>query len=266
MAVSKGEGIEDLTQFAIEVIRLSGKEALSYYAKGDPQVKFDEELVTQAELHLSGFFQDQLRSRFSEHQVFDNRRSGEDYSHEEKRYLWIFDALDGVANFQAGIPIWGTSLALLENFWPILGVFYMPATGDLFHAQAGKKAFWRDKEIRVSAQEEINDESVLLTFSRFHQHFESTFPGKIRDLGCTAAHLCYVAAGCAEAAVIANETYRDLAAVRVILEAAGGKIFRIDGGAFSLDDYLDGQSIDGHLLVVAPDALSEVREYIQEVS
>jgi myo-inositol-1(or 4)-monophosphatase len=266
MAVSKGEGIEELTQFAIEVIRLSGKEALSYYAKGDPQVKFDEELVTQAELHLSSFFQDQLRSCYSEHQVFENRRSGEDYSHEEKRYLWIFDALDGVANFQAGIPVWGTSLALLENFWPILGVFYMPATGDLFHAQAGKKAFWRDKEIRVSAQEEINDESVLLTFSRFHQHFESTFPGKIRDLGCTAAHLCYVAAGCAEAAVISNETYRDLAAVRVILEAAGGKIFGIDGSTFSLDDYLDGQSIDEHLLVVAPHALSEVREYIKEVS
>ena len=266
MAVSKGEGIEDLTAFAVEAIRLSGKEALSYYAKGDKQIKFDEDLVTQAELHLSNFFQDQLRSRFSEHQVFENRRNSEDYSHEGKRYLWIFDALDGVANFQAGIPIWGTSLALLENFWPILGVFYMPATGDLFHAQAGRKAFWRDKEIRVSAQEEINDESVLLTFSRFHQHFESTFPGKIRNLGCTAVHLCYVAAGCAEAAVIANETYRDLAAVRVILEAAGGKIFRLDGGMFSLDDYLDGQSIDEHLLVVAPHAYSEVSEYIKDVS
>ena len=142
----------------------------------------------------------------------------------------------------------------------------MPASGDLFHAQAGEKAFWKDKEIRISAQEEINDESVLLTFSRFHQHFNSTFPGKIRDLGCTAAHLCYVAAGRAEAAVIANETYRDLAAARVILEAAGAEIFRFDGGQFSLDDYLDGQRIDDHLLVAAPHALSEVRKYIEVAS
>ena len=266
MAESKGDGIEDLTDFAMEVIRLSGKEALSFYGKGDPQVKFDEELVTEAEIHLSNFFQYQLHSRFSEHQVFENRRDSEDYSHEGKRYLWIFDPLDGVANFQAGIPIWGTSLALLENFWPILGVFYMPASGDLFHAQAGKKVFWKDKEIRISTQEEINDESVLLTFSRFHQHFESTFPGKIRDLGCTATHLCYVAAGRAEAAVIANETYRDLAAARVILEAAGGKIFRFDGGEFSLDDYLDGQRIDEHLIVAAPRAFSEVRNYVKRSS
>ena len=89
MAVSKGEGIEDLTEFAVEAIRLSGKEALSYYAKGDKQIKFDEDLVTQAELHLSNFFQDQLRSRFSEHQVFENRRNSEDYSHEGKRLSLI---------------------------------------------------------------------------------------------------------------------------------------------------------------------------------
>ena len=57
----------------------------------------------------------------------------------EERYLWIFDPFDGVANFQAGIPVWGLSLALLENFWPILGAFYMPVTGDLFHAVAGQK-------------------------------------------------------------------------------------------------------------------------------
>ena len=263
---SKSHGIEDLTQFAVEVIRRSGEEALSYYGKGSPQVKFDDELVTEAELHLTEFYQDQLHAHFPEHQVFKTNQENKGYTHEGKRYLWIYDALDGVANFQAGIPIWGISLALLENFWPILGVFYMPATGDLFHAQAGKKAFWGKREIRVSAQENINDESLLLTYSRFHNQYHSTFPGKIRDLGCTAAHICYVATGRAEAAVIANESYRGLAAARVIIEAAGGKIYKMDGSEFFLDEYLDGQRIDDHLLVVAPDTYSQARTYLQEIS
>jgi myo-inositol-1(or 4)-monophosphatase len=259
-------GIKDLTDFALEVIRRSGEEALSYYGKGSSKVKFDEELVTEAELRLMGFFEDQLRVHFPEHQVFENSQKSKQYSHEEKRYLWIHDALDGVANFQAGIPMWGTSLALLENFWPVLGVFYMPVTGDLFYAQAGQKAFLGKRAIRVSTQEEINDESLMLTYSRFHQHYESTFPGKIRDHGCTTAHICYVAAGRAEAAIIANETYRDLAAARVILEAAGGRMYKLDGSEFSLDDYIDGQRIDDHVFFVSPKTYEDLRDYLEQLA
>jgi len=266
MATLKEQGIEDLTLFAMEVIRSSGEKALSYYSRGKPDVKFDEELVTEAELGLMEFFQDQLHIHFPDHKVFNNNQKNEGYTHEGKRYLWIYDALEGVANFQAGIPIWGSSLALFENFWPILGMFYMPATGDLFHAQAGHKAFLGKKEISVSTQETINDESLLLTYSRFHHHYHSTFPGKIRNLGCTTAHICYVAMGRAEAAVIANESYQDLAAARVIIEAAGGKICKMDGSEFLLDEYIDGQRIEDHLLVVASDIYSQIRTYLQETS
>ncbi len=265
--VSKGRhGIEELTQFAMEVIRRSGDEALPYYGKGNPNIKFDEELVTEADFHLMDFFQDQLKTHFPEHQVFMNNQANKEYTHDEKRYLWIYDPLDGVANFQAGIPIWGTSLALIENFWPIFGVFYMPATGDLFHARAGQKAFLKKKEIQVSDQKNINDESLLLTYSRFHLRYRSTFPGKIRDLGCTGAHLCYVAMGRADAAVIANESYQDLAAACIILEAAGGKICKMDESDFFLNEYLDGQKINDHLLVIAPDIYSQVRNCLQEIS
>ena len=264
MVVPKDYGIDDLKQFAINAIRSSGEEALSYYGKGNPGVKFDEGLVTESELRLTGLFQDQLQAHFPEHQVFKNNQEDKEYTHESKRYLWVYDALDGVANFQAGIPTWGISLALLENFWPVLGAFYMPVTGDLFYAQAGRKAFWGEEAVGVSSQENINDESILLTFSRFHYHYNSTFPGKIRNMGSTIAHICYVAKGSAEAAIVANESYQDLAAASIIVEAAGGKIFRMNGGEFSLNEYLDGRRIGDHLLVAAPETFSQVRHYLTE--
>jgi myo-inositol-1(or 4)-monophosphatase len=250
----------------MEVIRGAGEKALSYYGKGKAHVKFDEGLVTEAELSLTEFFQRQLHSQFPEHQVFGNTQEIRKYTHEGKRYLWVFDALDGVANFQAGIPMWGISLALLENFWPIFGAFYMPVTSDLFHAHAGGMAYWGEKQIHISSQQDINDESLLLTSSRFHLHYNATFPGKIRDLGCTAAHLCYVAAGRAEGALISNESYQDLAAARVIIEAAGGKIYRMDGSEFLIDEYLARQRIDEYLLVVAPDIYSQIRNCLRETS
>jgi myo-inositol-1(or 4)-monophosphatase len=80
--------------------------------------------------------------------------------------------------------------------------------------------------------------ALLLTYSRFHERYRSGFPGKIRALGCTAAHVCYVAMGRAEAALLSNESYKDLAAAAVIMDAAGGKIFKMDGTPLFLGDYI----------------------------
>ena len=255
-------GIDKLSEFAMDVIHQTGEKAMAYYGKGRPHVKFDESVVTEAEIQLTDLFQDRLSEHFPEHQVFRFGEVNEDYSHGEKRYLWIFDPLEGVANFQGGIPVWGMSIALLENFWPIFGVFYMPVTGDLFHARASKDAFWGNEKISVSTAGDIDDESLLFTYSRFHQDYHSTFPGKVRSLGCASAHICYVAMGRADAAIIAHESFQGLAAARVILEAAGGRICKIDGSDFHLNEYLDGQRINEHLLIAAPGNLSRVRGFL----
>lgn len=257
-------GIEELTQFATETVRQAGDEALRFYGKGDPEVKFDEDLVTEAELRLVDFFRTRLNSRFPGHGLFGDVMPNEDYVHGGKSYLWIYDALDGVANFQAGIPIWGISLALLENFWPVFGVFYMPVTGDIFYAQAGQSAYWGDTEMHIPDPGELSNESLLLTYSRFHNHYRSTFPGKIRNLGSTAAHVCYVARGRAEGALLAHVSSQDLAAAQIILTAAGGKICTLGGKDFHLSDYLSGQRIDDHLIAAPQGAHASIRMYLQE--
>jgi myo-inositol-1(or 4)-monophosphatase len=265
--VTETYGIEELAGFAHEVIRRCGDKALEFYGQGESRVKFDKGLIIEAGLQLTELFRDELYARFPDHRVFTNREEAErGYKHDGARYLWVHDPLDGVANFQAGIPLWAISLALLENYWPVLGLVYMPATGDLFHARADHPAYRGEQKIRVSEQEALSDESVLLTYSRFHQHYETNFPGKIRSLGCTAAHVCYVATGRAEAALINNLSYSDLGAVRVIVEAAGGKIFRMDGSEFFLNEYLDSPMIKEDLLVSSPELGIQIREHLRPAS
>jgi myo-inositol-1(or 4)-monophosphatase len=257
--------IDELLNFAKDVVVGAGDKAMGQYGKGNPGVKFDEELVTWAELSLTHFFRDRLNSVFPGHGVFGDPLPAEDYVHGKKRYLWIYDPLDGVANFQAGIPIWGISLALLENFWPVFGVTFMPVTGDLFYAIAGQKAYWGDREIKIPDTGEISNESVLLTYSRFHNQYQSAFPGKIRNLGSTSAHLIYVARGRAEGALLANVSYRDLAAAQIILIAAGGRIHRLDGREFHLSDYLTGQRIQQHLIAAPLGSFESIRMYLRRI-
>ena len=262
MGPSGHESIEELTAFARDVLGQLGTESLTFYGKHQSDKRFDQNLVTEAELHLRTCFEEVVNGRFPHHQVFDGTSVTDTYTHDASRYLWIFDPIDGVDNFQTGIPIWGMSLALLENFWPVLGMFHMPATGDLFHAMADRTAYHGDSPISIPERSDVDDQSLLLTFSRFHQHYQSGFPGKIRNLGCTAAHLCYVALGRADAAIISNESYQDLAAVRVIVESAGGKFFKMDGSAFFLNDFLDGKRIDEHVLALAPNRYDSIREHL----
>jgi myo-inositol-1(or 4)-monophosphatase len=257
-------GIESLTAFAISAVQSAGQVALIRFGQGKGSAKFDEGLVTRAELDISDHFRQLLDKQYPDHLVFTSKTLDTGYTHDSRRYLWIFDPIDGVDNYQAGIPIWGMSLALLENFWPVFGAFYMPATGDLFHALAGSKAYWGDRRIRMAQDRIIDDESLMFTFSRFHRYYLSRFPGKIRNLGCTGAHLCYVAMGRGDVAVTANESFQDLAATRMIVEAAGGQFYKTSGERFYLNDYLNGERIDEHLVVTAPGNCRVVLEYLEK--
>jgi myo-inositol-1(or 4)-monophosphatase len=252
-----------LLEFTVDTVKGAGQIALRYYGKGDPHVKFDEQLVTETELGLGNYLRGRLGDHFPEHRLFGEADIESEYAHGGKGYLWVFDALDGMANFQAGIPLWGISLALLENFWPILGVFFMPVTQDLFYARAGEKAYYGSHELTIPDQPEINNESLLFTYSRFNNHYRTTFPGKIRNLGSTGAHICYVACGRAEAALLAHVSYQDLAAAQIILEAAGGEIRKMDGSKFHLNDYLDGRRIDEHLMAARKGKHQAIRLYLE---
>jgi myo-inositol-1(or 4)-monophosphatase len=152
---------------------------------------------------------------------------------------------------------------LFKNFWPILGIFTTPVTKDVYKALAGRELLVNDTIINLEPEVVANNESVLLTYSRFHNEFRSSFPGKIRNLGCTAAHLGYVASGRAEAVLLKNVHIWDLAAGLILLEAAGGEIRYLDGKDFHLNDYLDSQKVDEPLLAAPAGEHSLISQYVQ---
>jgi myo-inositol-1(or 4)-monophosphatase len=58
--------------------------------------------------------------------------------------------------------------------------------------------------------------------------------------------------GRADVAITANESFQDLAATRMIVEAAGGQLYKASGDKFYLNDYLNGARIEEHLLATTP--------------
>jgi len=163
------------------------------------------------------------------------------------------------------MPVWGINAAFFEKFWPVLGFLYLPVTGELYSAYAGKDAFLNDTPIKVRQDSTIDNESLVLVYSRFHRDFTSNFPGKIRNLGSSAGHLAYVARGAADACIMKNVTVRDLAAGSIILQAAGGEIRYMDGRPFHIGEILDGHRIEDPLIAAPKGSFDYFTHYFKKL-
>jgi len=254
-----------LKEFVENTLRKGGTLLLEMYGKGNQHLKFDEDLVTEADNAAWQLISSKIKGSFEGHCFLRELSQDQINSDECPRFLWIVDTLDGAASFQAGMPVWGISVALFEKFWPVLGFLYLPVTGELYSAYAGREALLNDRAIRVRQDPTVDNESLVLVYSRFHQDFTSTFPGKIRNFGSSAGHLAYVARGAADACFLKNVTVQDMAAGSIILEAAGGGITYLDGRPFHVGEFLDGRRIAEPLIAAPTDYQQSFVKYFSRL-
>jgi len=249
--------LRTLKEFIENNLRKSGSLLMAMFGKGNRKLKFDNELVTEADNAAWNLISAKIKDSFEGHAFVRELPAGELDAETCPRFLWIVDSLDGAASFQAGMPVWGVSAALFEKLWPVMGFLYLPVTNELYTAYAGREALLNDEPIGVREEHSLNNESVVLVYSRFHQDFTSNFPGKIRNFGSSAGHMAYVARGTADACFIKNVGVQDLAAGSIILEAAGGEIRYLDGKRFYVGQHLDGKRVE-EPLIAAPAGAWEV--------
>ena len=154
----------------------------------------------------------------------------------EGRRRWIVDPIDGTRNYSRGIPVWATLIALEEDGDLLLGLVSAPALGRRWWAERGAGAFADGEAMRVSAVARVED--AVLCFA-----LEQELPPLAhrcwhpRAYGDFWAHML-VAEGVVDGAIDAiGVAVWDLAAIRPIVEEAGGTftdrdgIARVDGGS-----------------------------------
>lgn len=245
--------LEEILTFTKGLARASGALALSYYGRANPTLRYDHDLVTEADLAVQEYIYKEVHETYADHVFLGEEGSDRPIFKDTKEPIWVVDPVDGSASFSAGMPVWAVSIALFDAGKPVLGVIHMPVTGEVYSAIHTSRAMLNDREIS-SRDEVMDNESLILTYSRFHSEFTTHFPGKVRCLGSTAAHLAYVARGAAGGAVLGNVHIWDVAAGLVVLQAAGGTVRDLVGKKVDWSDYLSGEKID-RFLIAAPAGL-----------
>lgn len=159
--------------------------------------------------------------------------------------LWIVDPLDGTVNFAHRLPTFAVSIAAQIGKEVITGVVYQPITHELFVAEKGKGAFLNGKKIEVSQISEI-EKSILATGfpydlakNPFHciEHFVDILKLgiPIRRMGSAAIDLAYTASGRFDGFFEVELAPWDVAAGKLLVEEAGGKVTHWDGAPFNIN-------------------------------
>lgn len=209
--------------------------------RGDVQVTLKADLspVTQADIEIEAMVRRQVAAAFPDDRVLGEEEGGDAAGGGR---VWIVDPIDATANFARGIPIWATLLALQVEGEVVLGVVNAPMLGERFEAVRGNGAWRNGDTIAVSDISELP--SAQLLFSGVGSLLRLDNEGAIlstlqqakrtRGFGDFWGHML-VAQGSAEAMIEDDLSLWDYAALVPIVEEAGGRITRIDGGPLHHD-------------------------------
>ena len=157
---------------------------------------------------------------------------GIDSNHSKEKLLWAVDPLDGTANYNRGIPISCVSVALLENYDPVLGVIYDFNNNDLYTGSIFEGAKLNGLNIRVSTLKEkkistlmtglpVNTDYSSESMKNLIQDFKNW--KKVRMIGSAAIASVYVASAKADFYKESGTNIWDVAAGVAICRAAGGQ-------------------------------------------
>lgn len=144
---------------------------------------------------------------------------------ENKDFSWVIDPIDGTINFLHGVPHFAISIALQKNGEIISGLIFDPIKDEIFYAEKNNGSFFNNNRIRVSNKSNI-DECI---FASNNEGIKSIYPKlNLRNTGCAALDLAYVGCGRLDGYFHNNINLWDIAAGKIIIEEAGGKVNNIN--------------------------------------
>lgn len=201
------------------------------------------DLLTAADKAAEAAVLQILERHFPDHQILAEE-SGQ-LGNTQSQYLWAIDPLDGTTNFAHQYPFSATSVGLLIEGVPQVGVVYDPFHRELFRAATGLGATRNRQPIQVSATTSL-EQSLLVTGFAYDRRetpdnnyaefcYLTHLTQGVRRGGAAALDLAYVACGRLDGYWERGLSPWDIAAGIVLVQEAGGQVTAYDGGPQKLD-------------------------------
>ena len=212
-----------------------------YYDDGEYSVtrKSDRSPVTEADIAAEKAIRSCIAEAFPEHGFYGEETGS---ARRDSQYLWLVDPIDGTKGFVRRYPFFSTQIAVMVDGELTVGVSNAPEFEELAWASAGAGAVLNNEALRVSTVDRLEDASVscgnIQTLARGDRWPAlGSLLGRVdrtRGYG-DFYHYHLLAQGKIELVIESDVNILDIAALTVIVRAAGGVMTDLQGGPISLD-------------------------------
>ena len=255
---------QEYLEFAKEIAAEAGKIMKKYFnSNNGSSYKGDRTIVTLADTEINSYLIKRVKETYPDHSV-----DGEEEQFGKSNFVWVCDPVDGTAMYARHIPVAVFSLALVIDGVSIVGVVYDVFTDSLYTAIKGGGAYRNGEKITVN-DFELDD---MRSVSHFDIWPEAPYDimDVINELGkktyfvgigsVIRASMC-VASGDFTVAIFpgCGRKNCDIAAVKIIVEEAGGIVMNFDGKEQRYDTNINGAIISSK--TVYEEVLSAVKKY-----
>ena len=234
----------EILEFALSLAGTAEAAILPAFRHCTVTFKPDGTEVTDADKRAEEVMREAIGKRYPKHLVL-----GEEFGGTEKptnESLWVLDPIDGTTSFAAGLPIFGTLIAYLENGEPQVGVIHFPAMGETVYAAKGSGCWIHirgetsPQQVRASRTSDISDAFISAGGTKPSDidppatgnccKLSSLIlkPRKFRFISDCVQH-ALVAQGRIDAAIDPEMNPWDIAALIPCVEEAGGIVSDLSG-------------------------------------
>jgi myo-inositol-1(or 4)-monophosphatase len=177
-----------------------------------------------------------IRATFPDHGI-----TGEEFGPEraDAEYVWALDPIDGTKSFIAGMPAWGTLIALTRNGAPVFGMMHQPFTRERFTGDGGAARYRGpagERELHVRTCGALKDAVLFTTSPRLMKEADRRAFGRVEEAvrlsryGGDCYAYCMLAAGHVDLVIETELKAHDVLALIPIITGAGGIITTWDNG------------------------------------
>ena len=233
----------------------AGAKARSIRAAGiTAETKADESPVTVADRENERLIREAIEKEFPEDGILGEEGSSKRGTSGRR---WIVDPIDGTRDFVRGNRFWCVLIGLEADDESVTGVAHFPMLDETYWAATGEGAYLHQERLRASTRTAISECSFHangLQLAEARPHLATVVDLMQRSWSVRAygggLDACLVASGKVDIWFEPKVAPWDLAALKLIIEEAGGAFFALDGS----------RRIDrGSAFGCAPGLVNEVR-------
>lgn len=246
--------MQDEVTFAEETARKAGQLMREYfwaYDKGTT-LKRDKSPVTVADMKINKLVIDCVAETFPACGVLGEEVSARTASQHD---LWVCDPIDGTAGFIVGVPTAMFSLAFVRDGVPLVGVAYDPFMDRMFTAVKGGGVNCNSAPLTVSKTASLKGAIIAASGSFRDVHTLIPLYDSLEEQGARVTFVpgavfrgCLLADSRIDGCAFAGGGAHDIAACKVIIEEAGGRVTDIAGKEQRYDRPINGAILSNGLI------------------